>query len=85
MKQGHGTYHYFKDTLYDGDWFENRKEGYGIFRSLEGEYKGEWKDDKRHGKGTLQLKTGVTMDGKWEYDQFAEGEVHYSNGDSYDG
>ena len=69
MKQGHGTYHYFKDTLYNGDWFQNKKEGHGIFRSPDGEYRGQWKDDKKHGDGTLMLKSGVTMNGKWSNDQ----------------
>jgi hypothetical protein len=47
--------HVFKkqQAIYDGDWANDQRSGYGVFTRLQGVeyvkvYAGAWKDDKRH-------------------------------------
>ena len=50
-----GTYHWAKaNSVYDGDWKEDKRHGYGTFSIIVNElpfkqYGGGWKNDKRHG------------------------------------
>lgn len=74
MRHGKGTYwlcigknKYRK--LYTGDWFENKKEGKGIFFYKDGGcYDGSWKNSKRHGKGLMIYSNGDTYEGNWQND-----------------
>lgn len=45
---------YHNTEFYTGDWFDNKREGYGEYYYKNGErYKGEWKNHLKHGYGTL--------------------------------
>ena len=46
---------------------------------------GDWKNDKKHGKGTLKLKKGISLIGTWVEDNFREGKIIYSDGSMYYG
>lgn len=71
MRHGKGTYwlcigknKYRK--FYTGDWFENKKEGKGIFFYKDGGcYDGNWKNSKRHGKGLMIYSNGDIYEGNW--------------------
>ena len=54
MRHGQGTlcsdrkgYHY----IYDGFWFEGKRQGVGQEVTAKGKYNGDWMDDKKHGDG----------------------------------
>lgn len=86
MRHGKGTYWlcigknaYRK--LFTGDWFENKKEGKGIFFYNDGGcYDGEWKNSKRHGKGLMIYSNGDTYEGYWLDDlKDGYGVIEYEN------
>ena len=55
--------------LYNGDWRNNEKVGYGVHEYANGDsYEGEWKDGARNGRGTYNFKNGDTYNGSWEND-----------------
>ena len=50
----------------NGDWINNKKEGKGIMKYLNGyEYNGDWKEDLKEGKGKLKLMNGYEYNGNW--------------------
>jgi len=44
--------------MYDGNWFDNRANGFGKYISEEVIYEGEWKNDKQEGKGIYYYASG---------------------------
>ncbi|WP_052311245.1 MORN repeat-containing protein [Bernardetia litoralis] len=55
--------------------------GEGIYVERDGSrYEGEWKDGKRHGKGQLIYKNGVTKKGFWEAGNYKGQDFFASNG-----
>ena len=48
-------------------------------------FKGYWKNDKKNGDGSLKMKKGISLMGKWENDEFIEGKIIYSDGSMYNG
>ena len=54
---GKGTYVCKDGSKYEGNYVENRKEGFGKFTFASGNvYEGEWKDGKQDGIGKLKDK-----------------------------
>lgn len=52
---------------YEGEYRDDKKEGYGIFKWPDGRcYKGSWKNGKQHGKGTYVAANGEEKEGEWE-------------------
>ena len=52
---------------YEGDWFEDKMQGFGTYHYPDGSiYEGEWKDDKHHGKGILSFSNGTRYEGEWQ-------------------
>jgi len=44
---------------YDGDWYQNKRNGYGILTKENGEkYEGEFSNDKKNGKGIYTSSDG---------------------------
>jgi hypothetical protein len=79
---------------YQGEWVENRRDGYGVMHYEEGDkYEGDWRDNKRCGHGTLWKlvsKTGNkykrVYTGDWDNDKMSgRGTYFYDNDDRYDG
>ena len=43
------------NSYYDGEWVENRKEGWGLRQYSSGNmYEGQWKNNMRHGEGQMR-------------------------------
>jgi len=59
MANGYGRLIHTDGDIYEGEWTEDRAEGYGNFRTYSGVYshvcgaifKGKWKNDKQEGYG----------------------------------
>jgi hypothetical protein len=55
-----------KTNEYEGDYFMDKKHGYGVFKWASGNiYKGNYKEDDRHGYGEMFWKDGSTYKGEW--------------------
>jgi hypothetical protein len=69
-------------TVYNGEWLNDRRDGFGIFRWLDGsQYNGEWTDDKITGNGRKyftdgRLYNGLFVDGKMD----GKGTMTYPDG-----
>ena len=51
---GMGTFSWPDGKCYEGEYFEDKKEGYGVYIwPGDKRYEGNWKDGLRHGEGTL--------------------------------
>ncbi len=49
-------------------------------------YLGQWKNHKKHGRGTLMMKTGALYEGEWNNNKASGyGRLIYSDGDVYEG
>ena len=92
MRHGKGTYwlcigknKYRK--FYTGDWFENKKEGKGIYFYKDGGcYDGNWKNSKRHGKGLMIYANGDIYEGNWINDlKHGYGIIEYAFPESKNG
>jgi hypothetical protein len=55
MRNGYGKFYYNGGSLYDGEWIDNKMNGYGILFYPDGSiaYQGEWKNDYFDGKGAI--------------------------------
>lgn len=92
MRHGKGTYwvcigkNKFR-KLYTGDWFENNKEGQGIYFYKDGScYEGSWKNSKRDGKGLMVYSNGDIYEGQWAEDlKHGYGILEQKNGNKYYG
>jgi len=42
---------YADGSVYEGDWRDDKKHGWGEMMCADGIYEGNWRDDKRHGWG----------------------------------
>jgi hypothetical protein len=52
---------------YEGEWFEDKIQGYGVYNYLTGAvYDGEWHAGKHHGHGTYYFPNGAKYIGHWE-------------------
>ena len=60
--------------MYEGDYFENKKEGRGKFTFVSGNvYDGEWKEGKQDGIGVLMDRLQKQMKkGRWEGGKFVQ-------------
>ena len=61
--EGKGEMIYFNGK-YDGEWKKGQREGFGIYKYINGEkYIGEWKNDLEEGNGRYLYKNGDIYDG----------------------
>lgn len=70
MKHGRGRWvkkqGVAKTNTYEGDYFMDKKHGYGVFNWASGNiYKGNYKDDERHGYGEMFWIDGSIYKGEW--------------------
>lgn len=55
---------------YTGEWKNDKKNGYGVFRWDNGmSYEGEWRDNRRTGKGKFLWPNNQVFDGEWLEDK----------------
>lgn len=60
----------WSDGLYDGDWENGKRNGFGIAEKYnEWIYEGDFVDDKSHGKGKIIWSDGTWYEGEWESDE----------------
>ena len=73
-------------NIYDGDFFNGKKDGKGKMKYENGEYYiGQWSKDRRHGKGKLYNKIGkIKYEGDFYNDKMeGKGKYYYENADYY--
>ena len=64
---GQGQGRYPSGNLYEGDFVDDRKQGYGIFYFANGSrYEGQWHMGEKHGQGTMYNADG-SVNFKGEY------------------
>lgn len=86
-KDGQGTYSYADDSVYVGQWKDNKRNGMGTLTRTKGsKYVGQWKDDQFNGHGTYIYPDGSSYVGQWR-DSRKNGEGRYisSDGSEYEG
>ena len=86
VKEGKGNLN-SKDNKYnyDGDWKNDKYEGFGALYDHGEKYTGNFKDGKFHGKGTLYKTNGDIIEGDFFEGNIKKGKWIYKNGDSYEG
>lgn len=87
---GQGKLYYGSKIIYNGDYHDNAKEGYGISYYDNGKisYEGDFSHDCRDGHGTSYSmdNSSVIYTGKWKDGNFhGEGTLFYSNGSASHG
>ncbi len=71
VRQGKGRITFFNGDVYDGQWQDDKRWGYGVYTYGAGSpsdgdrYEGEWMADNMHGKGTYQWRIGDSYSGLW--------------------
>jgi hypothetical protein len=55
LRHGYGTFHYPLGSYYEGDWLNNKMNGYGklFYANHEIAYEGYWQMDEFHGHGKV--------------------------------
>jgi hypothetical protein len=73
--------------MYDGEWKDHKKHGYGEFRFASGAfYRGMWREDSRHGLGKYTLMNGEIYEGEYKNDmREGQGTYMFRSGAKYDG
>jgi len=87
-KSGPGIYYYLSGDIYDGEWANDLRDGFGTYKyyKTDEKYVGQWKKDERFGTGTHYYKDGSRYEGKWVNDKReGPGKLFFKNGDVFDG
>ncbi len=63
---GRGVFTWADGRRYDGDYFDDRKQGFGVFTWPDGRrYEGSWLNGKQHGIGMYHTSKGEAKKGEW--------------------
>lgn len=73
---GKGVYTWKDGRVYDGEYVEDKKNGYGVYRWADGRsnkltniftlvYEGQWENGKQHGQGIYHQPDGSQKSGLW--------------------
>ena len=97
-KQRHGKLTYSDGTVYDGNWENDARSGFGkltqppVKKNKHGEtgypaiYEGHWANNLKSGLGTKMYHDGSVYTGEWDNDAInGKGKMQYSDGDVYEG
>ena len=83
-KEGQGTFSYADDSVYAGQWKDNKRNGTGILTRPKGsKYEGHWKDDQFDGHGTYIYPDGSTYVGQWKNSR-KNGEGRYTSASGFE-
>lgn len=67
IKYGWGRALFCNASYYEGNWVNDKREGFGVEIKPSGSYKiGMWKDNKLWGKAKYVNRNGCAYDGDWE-------------------
>jgi 4-amino-4-deoxy-L-arabinose transferase-like glycosyltransferase len=72
IKEGQGTYVFSDGSTYEGQWKNDKRNGFGIMKYADGSrFEGFWLENKEHGKGEMYDVSGNFIDsGIWENGEF---------------
>ena len=67
IREGFGVMIYKDGTKYQGEFINDKVEGYGLYYNKEGRlvYEGYWKNGKRNGIGIYHAEDGSIFKGEW--------------------
>jgi hypothetical protein len=88
VKSGKGKLFDFKlgKFVFDGQWAQDKRNGYGELSKDTVSYKGNYVNDKMEGKGAQIWTNGDNYDGEFRDDvRNGKGRMTFATGDSYDG
>ncbi|KAK9266937.1 hypothetical protein L1049_027196 [Liquidambar formosana] len=67
---GSGVYYYYMSGRYEGDWVDEKYDGYGVETWARGSrYRGQYRQGLRHGIGVYRFYTGDVYAGEWSSGQ----------------
>lgn len=67
---GSGVYYYHMSGRYEGDWIDEKYDGYGVETWAKGSrYRGQYRQGLRHGVGVYRFYTGDVYAGEWSNGQ----------------
>ncbi|KAF8412485.1 hypothetical protein HHK36_000450 [Tetracentron sinense] len=67
---GSGVYYYYMSGRYEGDWVDEKYDGYGVETWARGSrYRGQYRQGLRHGFGVYRFYTGDVYSGEWSNGQ----------------
>ena len=86
IKEGNGNL-FSKDNLfnYDGDWKNDKYDGFGALLDHGEKYTGDFKEGKFHGIGNLYKLNGDIYEGEFYEGNIKKGKITYKNGDIFKG
>ena len=72
---------------YEGEWKDDERNGYGIWKGYLDCYEGEWKAGRYHGRGVLKTSDGNIYEGNIfvEGKIMGRGKITYAQGGTYEG
>ncbi|KAL6008525.1 hypothetical protein ACLOJK_034037 [Asimina triloba] len=74
---GSGVYYYYMSGRYEGDWVDEKYDGYGVETWARGSrYRGQYRKGLRHGYGIYRFYTGDAYAGEWSNGQSHGSGVH---------
>eukprot|EP00268_Persea_americana_P050593 TRINITY_DN5511_c1_g2_i2.p1 TRINITY_DN5511_c1_g2~~TRINITY_DN5511_c1_g2_i2.p1 ORF type:complete len:470 (+),score=95.09 TRINITY_DN5511_c1_g2_i2:305-1714(+) len=74
---GSGVYYYYMSGRYEGDWVDEKYDGYGVETWARGSrYRGQYRQGLRHGYGVYRFYTGDVYAGEWSSGQSHGSGVH---------
>lgn len=77
---GSGVYYYYMKGRYEGDWIDQKYDGYGVETWARGSrYRGQYRQGLRHGIGVYRFYTGDVYAGEWSNGQCHGCGVHTCN------
>ena len=63
---GRGKLEKINGEVYDGEWENDLKSGFGVLKNAEGTYQGRFMNDKYEGDGSFTYKNGDKYEGSWQ-------------------
>lgn len=67
---GSGVYYYYMSGRYEGDWVDEKYDGYGVETWAKGSrFRGQYRQGLRHGIGVYRFYTGDVYAGEWSNGQ----------------
>ena len=86
IKQGKGNLFTNDNKFnYDGDWKNDKYEGFGTLYDHGEKYTGDFKNGKFHGMGSFYKLNGDILEGDFFEGNLKKGKITYKNGDVYEG